>query len=141
MRRYLLDAGALSYILTDSVPEKWARAWSEVRSERAWFILLEPVISEAYHKNTPRLGSRTCKDRILWLKTLPNVLIHQMSDNDALTAGDLRLRYPGKGLSMVDSLLLAVASVTRPRVLTTDPGVREVGSRMGIDVSYILHEA
>jgi hypothetical protein len=64
-----------------------------------------------------------------------------MSDNDALTAGDLRLRYPGKGLSMVDSLLLAVASVTRPRVLTTDPGVREVGSRMGIDVSYILHEA
>jgi hypothetical protein len=126
--------------LTDDVPEKWARPWSEVRSGRAWFLLIESVISEAHQKNTQRLGSRTCKDRLLWLKSLPRVGIHELTDNDALAAGDIRLRHPGQGLSMVDSLVLAVASVTRPRVLTTDPGVREVGHRMGLDVSYIHHE-
>lgn len=56
MRRYLIDTGALSQILSGNVPDKWRRPWEDIKFGRGQLVLLEQVVCELYYKNVPKHG-------------------------------------------------------------------------------------
>ena len=136
MRRYLIDTGALSLILSGDVPEKWRRHWDDIKFGEAQMILIEPLVCEVYYKNVPQRGKRGTLDRILWLKSLPQITIYEPDDNDALFAGDLKLRHPS-ALSIVDCFILAATRSTRARLITTDHSMRDAARRVGLRVDWL----
>ena len=136
MRKYLFDTNAISLAYDDALPEKWARPWREVRVGMRSLLLFEPLVSEIYYKNIPKYGKKTSRDKIFWLKSLPHTQIYLIDDNDAINAGNIKVRYPG-GLSLVDCYLLAIAKANNAKIFTTDYGLRDVARSMGVNVDYL----
>jgi predicted nucleic acid-binding protein len=100
-------------------------------------LLFEPLISETYYKNIPAYGKKDCKDKILWLKSLPKTKIHQIDDNDAIRAGDIKIQYQKYKLSLVDCFLLSAAKSNGSLVFTTDHRLRDVAKKMNLNVKYL----
>jgi len=136
MKHYLFDTNALSLAFAEALPEKWVRPWKETRAGHRGLLLFEPLVSETYYKNIPRYGKKISKDRIFWLKSLPRSKMHQIDDNDAIRAGDIKVQFPGN-LSLVDCFLLAVAKTNNAKIFTTDYGVRDAARKMKIEVDYL----
>jgi predicted nucleic acid-binding protein len=136
MKRYLFDTNAISLTFDSNLPEKWIRPWKEVRMGYSGLLLFEPLISEIYYKNIPDYNKKFCKDKIMWLKSLPKTKIHQLDDNDAIIAGDIKAQY-SKKVSLVDCFLLSVAKVNSAKIFTTDYDVRDVARDMKIKVDYL----
>ena len=89
MKRYLFDTNSISLTFDNTLPDKWIRHWKEVKSGTGGLVLFEPLISETYYKNIPKYGKKKSKDKIYFLKSLPEAKIHQLDDNDALNAGNV----------------------------------------------------
>ncbi|MDO9537382.1 MAG: PIN domain-containing protein [Thermoplasmata archaeon] len=136
MKHYLFDTNAISLAFDNALPEKWVRPWKEVRMGNGRLLLFEPLVSETYYKNIPKYGKKASKDKIYWLKSLPKTKIHQIDDNDAINAGDIKVQYSRK-LSLVDCFLLAVAKANSAKVFTTDPSVRDTARDMNINIDYL----
>lgn len=137
MKKYLFDANAISLWFEDNLPEKWTRQWKEVRMGTSKLILIEPLISETYYKNVPKYGKKRCKEKVYWMKALPKIYIHPLDDNDAILAGDIKTHYKGKGLSLVDCFLIAVAKANNAKIFTTDTGVRDIARSEKVQVDYL----
>ncbi len=137
MKRYLFDTNSISLTFNNSIPEKWTRFWKEVRMGNKGLLLFEPLISEIYYKNTPKHGKKVCKDKIMWLKSLPKTRIYQLNDRDAINAGDFKVQFSKYGLSIVDCFLLCVAKAHGAMVFTTDPSVKNVARKLNIKVSFL----
>ena len=137
MKRYLFDTNSISLTFDNVLPEKWIRFWKEVRMGNSGLLLFEPLISETYYKNIPKYGKKACKDKIMWLKSLPKTKIHKLDNNDAIRAGDIKVQYSEYGLSLVDCFLLTVAKVHSAMVFTTDHDVRDVAREMNVKVSFL----
>lgn len=137
MKRYLFDTNSISLTFNNLLPEKWIRFWKEVRMGNCGLLLFEPLISETYYKNIPKYGKKTCKDYIIWLKSLPKTKIHQINDKDAINAGDIKVQFSKYGLSLVDCFLLSIAKLHRAMVFTTDHSIRDVAREMNVKVSFL----
>ncbi len=137
MKKYLFDTNAISTILFGSAPEKWLRHWKDVKEGRGTLILFEPLISEIFYRNTPKLGKKACKDKILWLKSLPRAEIHQLGDNEAIDAGNIKIDFAKNNLSLVDCFLLSVGKRYSCKIFTTDHSVRDVARELRINVDYL----
>ena len=137
MKRYLFDTNSISLTFDNDLPEKWIRPWKEVKAGIGSLVLFEPLISETYYKNIPRHGKKISKDNIYFLKSLPKAKVHQLDDNDALNAGDIKIQYKQYGLSLVDCFLITVAKTNNAKIFTTDHGVREVARSMKVKVDYL----
>ncbi len=137
MRRYLFDANAISLLILGTPPEKWFRRWKEIKERRRVLLLFEPLISEVFYKNTSKHGRKSCMDKILWLKSLPNVEIHRMNDNDAFNAGKIKVDFARYGLSLVDCFLLSIGKYQGSTIFTTDHEVRDVARKMRVNVDFL----
>jgi len=137
MKKYLFDTNSISLTFDNTLPEKWLRPWKEVKAGTGGLVLFEPLISETYYKNIPKHGKKTSKDNIYWLKSLPKTKIHQLDDNDAINAGDVKIQYKQFGLSLVDCFLIIVAKANNAKIITTDHGVRDVARKMKVKVDYL----
>ena len=136
MRRYLIDTGALSLILSGNVPDKWRRPWEEVKFGRGQLVLLEQLVCEPYKKNVPKHGSKDVRDKILWLKSLRETTMYHPDDNDAVHAGDLKLR-PSTDLSIVDCFVLSSARANRATIITNDHSMRDTAKGIGLRVIWL----
>ncbi|PIV67666.1 MAG: hypothetical protein COS08_09050 [Euryarchaeota archaeon CG01_land_8_20_14_3_00_38_12] len=137
MKTYSFDTNFISLAWGDKLPEKWLRRWKEVKMGYSRLLLCEPLISEMYYKNIPNYGMKSCKDKILWLKSLPNVKIHQIDDNDAINAGNIKLQHSGHILALVDCFVLAIARDYRAKVFTTDHWIRDIARDVSVDVDFL----
>ena len=137
MRGCLLDANAFSMLVYEGVPEKWERIWKDMRMGKTQLMLIEPLISEFYYKNIQRVGKKGSKDKIYHIKAWRNTQIINLDDNDAIMAGSFKVEYRKYSISLVDCFILAVCKRNRLKILTTDPGVRDVGKKLGVDVSFL----
>jgi predicted nucleic acid-binding protein len=133
----MFDTNALSIILYDNIPEKWSMKWKFIREGRAELILIEPLISEVFYKNVPKKGKKVSKNKIFWLKSLKKGEIYRMEDNDAILAGEIKIKYSNKGISLVDCFLIAVGKRQSASLFTTDPGIRDVARKLNVKVDYI----
>lgn len=136
MKKCLFDTYAVSLMLSGGLPEKWIRYANEVRKGERILLLFEPLISEIFYKNEPKFGISTCREKIYWLKSLPKVEIHKLTDTDALDAGEIKIRNSQYDLSLVDCYLLSIGKRRNSIILTTDHGVRDVGKKIGVEVNY-----
>jgi predicted nucleic acid-binding protein len=100
-------------------------------------LLFEPLISEIYYKNFPKQGKRACKDKILWLKSLPKKGVYSLKNRDAINAGEIKVRFLRYNLSLVDCFLLSVGMHCNATLLTTDHSVRDVARKMNIKVDFL----
>ena len=138
MKSYIFDANSISLEFADRIPEKWSRCWKEIKIYRTKeLLLIEPLISETYYKNIPKHGKKVCKDKILWLKSLQNVKIHQIDDNDAIAAGDIKNTYFTNKLSLVDCFVLAIAKKYSATLFTTDSSMRDIARKLNINVDFL----
>ena len=137
MKQYLFDTNSVSLTFYNSLPEKWKRYWKEVRMGKCGLLLIEPLISEIYYKNIPKLGKKKSKDHIFWLKSLPQTKIHQLDDNDAIKAGDIKVQYSRYKLSLVDCFILSVAKDHNAVVFTTDYQMKYVSSKIKVNVNFL----
>ena len=137
MKRCLLDTNAFSLLLGNQTPEKWSRIWREIRMGQRGLVLIEPLVSEMYYKNIPKLGKKRAKDQILWLKSLIKADIHSLDDNDAINAGTIKVDYSSNGLSLVDCFLLSVAKKQNALILTTDHSIRDVARKLRVEVNFL----
>lgn len=138
MKKILFDTYVVSLMLSGNLPEKWVRYANEIRKGERILLMFEPLISEIFYKNVPVFGISKCRDKIYWLKSLPKVEIHTLTDNDALDAGEIKVQQLQYGLSLVDCYLLSIGKRRNSIVLTTDHGVRDVGKKIGVEVKYCL---
>jgi len=137
MKKYLFDTNAISLILNNNTPKKWSDVWRFIRMGERGIIFIEPLISEIYYKNARTFGMKVMKDKILGLKNYPNAEIYPLEDNDAIAAGDIKIKYRPLRLSLVDCFILHVAKKCRATIFTTDPGIKNVGRELKIDVNFI----
>lgn len=137
MKRYLFDTNSISLAFDNTLPEKWARFWKEVRMGNSGLLLFEQLLSETYYKNISKYGKAACKDKIIWLKSLPKTEIYQLDDNNAISAGNIKVEFSKYRLSLVDCFLLSVAKVRGAMVLTTDRSVRDVAKKMNVNVNFL----
>ena len=137
MKRYLFDTNAISHILDEHPPEKWRRPWDDVRMGRGRLLLFEPNISEMYYKGIQKLGRRSSRDRMVWLKTLPRADVIRLRDKDAFAAGEIKVGRSGSSLSLVDCFALELAKSHGAMLLTMDHSVRDEAKRMGVRCSFI----
>ena len=136
MRKCLFDTNAVSLMLSGSIPERWVRYSTGVREGKIVLLLFEPLISEIFYKNVPKYGLAECRKHILWLKSLPHVEIHSLTDSDAINAGEIKIRQSQYGLSLVDCYLLSIGRHHKSIILTTDHGVRDAGREIGVEIDY-----
>ena len=136
MKRYLFDTNAISLWFNDAIPEKWKRQWNEIKIGKSKLILFEQLISETYYKNMKTHSKKNCKNKIFWLKSLPNNYIYGIEDKDALNAGDIKVQYNDYDLSLVDCFLITIAKTNGAEIFTTDHSVRDVARKMKINVNY-----
>ena len=136
MKKYLFDTNTISLWIDNSLPEKWIRPWKEIKMGYSNLLLFEQLISETYYKNIPKHGKKYCKDKILWLKGLPNKNIHIIDNKDAFNAGDIKIQYKDK-LSLVDCFVITIAKTNGAKVFTTDYFVRDIARKMKINVDYL----
>ena len=136
MKRYLFDTNAISLWLDNKVPEKWIRPWKEIKMGNGNLILFEQLISETYYKNIPKYGKKKCKEKIMWLKNLPNKYLHTINNKDAFNAGDIKNEYKNK-LSLVDCFLITIAKAKNAKIFTTDYSMRDIARKMKINVDYL----
>ncbi|MEM4160687.1 MAG: PIN domain-containing protein [Thermoplasmata archaeon] len=139
MKRCILDTNAFSILMNDRIPEKWSRIWSEIRVGQRSLILIEPLVSEIYYKNVLRVGKKSAKDMIMWLKSLKKAEIHSLDDNDAMNAGAIKVDYSNYDLSLVDCFLLAIARRYNALILTTDHSIRDAARNMKVEVNFLPH--
>lgn len=137
MKRCLLDTNAFSLLIYDHIPEKWSRIWREIRLGLRGLLLFEPLVSEMYYKNIPKLGKKGARDKVLWLKSLNKTELYSLDDNDAINAGAIRVDYSPYGLSLVDCFLLSVAKKHTALILTTDPSIRNVARKMKVEANFL----
>lgn len=137
MKKYLFDTSSISLTFDNTLPEKWKRSWKEVKAGSGGLVLFEPLVSETYYKNIPKYGKKASKDNIYLLKSLPKTKIHQLDDNDALNAGDIKDQYYHYRLSLVDCFLITVAKANNAKIFTTDYSVRDVARKMKVKVDYL----
>ncbi len=137
MKKYLFDTNAISLTFNRNLPEKWIRPWKEVKAGTGGLVLFEPLISETYYKNIPKHGKKKSKDDIYLLKSLPKTKIHQLNDNDAMNAGDIKIQYKQYQLSLVDCFLITVARANNAKIFTTDHNLSNVARKMNVKVDYL----
>ena len=106
MKKYIFDANAISLWIDDSLPEKWIRPWKEILSGNIYLLLFEELISETYYKNIKKHGKRKSKDKIRWLKGQSRTNIYTPDNNDAFNAGDIKIDFQSKRLSLVDCFII-----------------------------------
>lgn len=131
MARYLLDTGFAVLALTDNLPEKWTRPWSEIRKGLKDGLVIEPVIAEIYFQLL-RKGVDREKARALIIKMKGLVQVMNIDDETAISAGHNRIRFGELSLSLVDCLLLAVGSKYKTKIYTTDERLKIASRRMNI---------
>lgn len=135
MRSCLFDTNAVSLMFANLTPEKWIRYWKDVRDGRRTLILFEPLVSEVFYQSVKKFGLSEAKKKVMWLKSLPHVDIHSLTDVDAFDAGELKLRY--NNLSMVDSFMLSIGKRQGSLILTTDHDIRDAGRKMNIEIDFL----
>lgn len=137
MRNYLFDTNVFSLLFLDKIPEKWSRYWKEIREGSKKLIIFEMLISEILYKNSKKLGLEKTKDKILEIKSLRNSVIIPVDDNDAFSSGGYMLKLNKFGLSHVDSYILTLSKRCNARIVTTDPGLKNAGKNIGVEVDYL----
>jgi len=134
MKKIIFDTYVVSLMLSDNLPEKWIKYYNEIRKGERILLLFEPLISETFYKNELKFGMSACKQKIYWLKSLPKVEIHTLTDTDAIAAGEIKVRYDD--LSLVDCYLLSIGKRRSSIILTTDHVIRDAGKKLGIEVNF-----
>lgn len=136
MKKCIFDTNAVSLMFSENLPEIWDMYFKQVRKGERILLLFEPLISEIFYKNEPNFGISVCKDKIYQLKALPRVEIHRLNDNDAINAGEIKVRYSKYDLSLVDCYLLSIGKSRKCMIITTDHNVRDVGKKIDVEIKY-----
>lgn len=123
VHKYSFDTGFLTLALTDSLPEKWARTWNEVRKQGRACYIIEPVIMETYYQLMMKKGmdKENAKDLIMKIKSLESINMPILDDNESFRAGLYHIRF---NLSFVDSFVLAIANKLKLKIYTTDGALK-----------------
>lgn len=89
------------------------------------------VVSLMLSDNMPE---KWIKEKIYWLKSLPKVEIHPLTDSDAIKAGEIKVSHDD--LSLVDCYILSIGKRRNSIILTTDHVIRDAGKKLGIEVNF-----
>lgn len=135
MRSCIFDTPVISMILSDKLPEKWIKHWQSIRAGNKKLILFEPLIYEVFSKNAQKYGLSRCKKKILFLKSLAQII--DLTDKEALLAGEYKIKHTECNLSLVDCFILAVSSNYGSTIVTTDDGIRHASKKIGLDIDHL----
>lgn len=136
VHKYSFDTGFLTLALTDSLPEKWARPWNEVRKQGRVCYIIEPVIMETYYQLMMKKGmdKENAKDIIMKIKSLESINIPVLDDNDSFRAGLYHIRF---NVSFVDSFVLAIANKLKLKIYTTDGPLKMAAKEINVLYDYL----
>lgn len=136
VHKYSFDTGFLTLALTDSLPEKWARPWNEVRKQGKVCYIIEPVIMETYYQLMAKKGidKENAKDIIMKIKSLESINIPVLDNNVSFRAGLYHMRFK---LSFVDSFILAIANKLKLKIYTTDGSLKIAAKNIKVLYDYL----
>ena len=137
VHKYSFDTGFITLALTDSLPEKWARPWNEVRKRRGECYIIEPVIMESYYQLMMKNGmdKESAKELIMKIKSLKSLNIPVLDDNDSFRAGLYHIRF--NNLSFVDSFVLAIANRLKLKIYTTDGHLKMAAKKLNVLYNFL----
>lgn len=124
-------------------PEKWKRIWNQFFANNYIMILTEPLISEIFYQLESDAGKDVARSYLLRLKSRKNLRIAPDKDGDKLAflAGHIRVKHAGRGISFVDSHVIAAAITETAVIYTTDHGIRDAAKQENCQVSYLPKES
>lgn len=120
----------------DRVPNKWKRAWDQIRFGHYKLLLTEPLISEMFYILERKHGGDNATTYILQLKGFKSTKILP-NDRHAFLSAHLRHKYRRYDLSLVDSFSLALAKIEKAQIYTTDHGLRDAAKAERCNVSFL----
>ena len=138
--KYLFDTGFITLALTDCLPERWIRPWNEIRKQQKVGHIIEPVIAETYYQLMMKKGrdnEGAKKSIIEQVKSLRNVTILSLEDNDSFLAGLYRIKFKKFGLSLVDCFILAIAYRRKLKIYTTDEPLKKAAKEIKVLCDYV----
>lgn len=138
--KYLFDTGFITLALTDCLPERWIHPWNEIRKQQKVGHIIEPVIAETYYQLMMKKGrdNEGAKNSIIeQVKSLRNVTILSLEDNDSFLAGLYRIKFRKFGLSLVDCFILAIAYRRKLKIYTTDEPLKKAAKEIKVLCDYV----
>lgn len=121
MKRYLWDTGALSLFFANH--QEAVSLMKGVRSGESWGGIPTIVLVEFYYKTWQKFGERAAQMRVINLKEYGLEEI-QFDGSDIYKIGGIKVR--DNKLSIVDSVILALAKKSKATILTTDTPISNV---------------
>ena len=138
MRKIIFDTTVFDLIYNDILPEKWRRYWQEIRNNNRELILFEILISEIFYRLSQEYGFEPIQNKIYQIKSLKSSKLIIIDDRIAISSGKIKNKY--RGLSIVDSFILALSNHLNAKIVTTDHGIRDASKGEKIKVDFLPWE-
>ncbi len=139
MKQLIFDTGVFSRRFTDErpFPEKWVPYWRGASEGTKTLILFEGLVAEMFYKLAEKRGFNFGRQKVAFVKSLRGVRVQPVTDEDAIRAGEIHIRTRRHRISLMDAWVLAIASRTSARVVTTDSGLQQASKMLGVEVDHL----